>query len=220
MAVGTGLPSTPGTLGPSPGVPGVPRSIHVHIHTSDPGALIAVPSSSVSSPPRPFSFEEHVRIPAGGSGFTVRQLLERADPRNASHGGGAANDASGPARSNRSNNDAADGANSVPGSLPSGPTGMQGAFMTFDENGGMRVVPVRSRGAGHASSGNLGDPLLARFQHQFNFRPASNPPNDAPVAAAAAATYPPPSGSTDSPRQTDQARPGMEFHTWAALLCC
>lgn len=220
MAVGTGLPSTPGTLGPSPGVPGVPRSIHVHIHTSDPGALIAVPSSSVSSPPRPFSFEDHVRIPAGGPGFTVRQLLERADPRNASHGGGAPNDASGPARPNRSSNDAADGANAVPGSLSSGPTGMQGAFMTFDENGGMRVVPVRSRGAGHGPSANHGDSLFARLPQTFNFRPASNPPNDAPVAAA---TYPPPSASTDSPRQTDQASrslPGMEFGTWAAVLFC
>ncbi|KAG0585816.1 hypothetical protein KC19_2G041700 [Ceratodon purpureus] len=140
--------------------------------------------------------------PAGGPGFTVRQLLERADPRNASHGGGAPNDASGPARPNRSSNDAADGANAVPGSLSSGPTGMQGAFMTFDENGGMRVVPVRSRGAGHGPSANHGDSLFARLPQTFNFRPASNPPNDAPVAAA---TYPPPSASTDSPRQTDQA---------------
>ena len=218
--MGTGLPSTPGTLGPSLGVPGVPRSIHVHIHTSDPGALIAVPSSSVSSPLRPFSFEEHVRIPAGGTGFSVRQLLERADPRSASHAGAAPNDVSGPARLDRSSNDAADGAHSVPGGLPSGPTGMQGALMTFDENGAMRVVPVRSRGAGHPASGNHVDPLLARIQHQFNFRPASNPPNDTPVAPA---MYPPPSASTDSPRQMDQASrslPGMEFHAAALLRFC
>ena len=208
-AVGSGLPSSAGTLGPSPGVPGVPRSIHVHIHTSDPGALIAVPSSSVSSPPRPFSYEEHVRIPAGGTGFTVRQLLERAD-RNAAHGGGASNDASGAGRANRSSNDGGEGANPVAGSLSSGPSGMQGALMTFDENGAMRVVPVRSRG-GHAGSGNHGDPLLARFhQHQFNFRPGSSPPNE---AAGGGATYPPPSAPTDSPRQMDEASrslPGME----------
>lgn len=225
-AVGTGLPSTPGTLGPSPGVPGLPRSIHLHIHTIDPGTLIAVPSSSLSPPPRPSSFEEHVRVPAGG--FTVRQLLERADARNASHTGPAPNDSSGPARPNHSSTDTADGANSGQGSLPAGPTGMQGALMTFDENGAMRVVPVRSRGAVHPPSGHLHvpsghihvDPLLSRFQHQFNFRTASNLPNDTPVPAA---MYPLPSASTDSPRHMDQANrslPGMNFHSLALLGFC
>ena len=221
VAVGSGLPSSPGTLGPSPGVPGAPRSIHVHIHTSDPGALIAVPSSSVSAPPRAFSFEEHVRVPAGGSGLSMRQLLERGDPRNAAHGGAGANHGSGGGRANRWSNDGGNGANPVAGSLSSGPSGMQGALMTFDENGAMRVVPVRSRGGGHGPSGNNGDPLLARFQHQFNFRPVSNPPNLAPAGAGAAAPYPPASASSESPRQMDQASrslPGMQVHTRAPWL--
>nr|XP_024379069.1 uncharacterized protein LOC112283865 isoform X11 [Physcomitrium patens] len=114
LAVGTALPSPPGTLGPSPGVPGVSRSIHVHIHTSDPGALIAVPSSSLNSAPRQFSHEELVRIPAGGAGSTLRQFLERADHLIAPQSGAAPNDVGGSARPNRPRNEAADGANQAP----------------------------------------------------------------------------------------------------------
>lgn len=155
-----------------------------------------------------FSHVELVRIPAGGAGFTVRQLLERTDPRNASHGSAAPNDAGGPARANRSSNDAVDGSNPVPGSISSGPTGMQGALMTFDENGAVRVVPVRSRGAGHPPPSNPAD-LVSRFQHQFIVRPTSNPPNDISVPAV---TNSLPSASTDSSRHTYQSSrsiPGM-----------
>lgn len=131
----------------------------------------------------------------------MRQLLERADPRNASHGNASPNDAGGPARPNRSSNEAADGSNPVPASVSSGPTGMQGAFMTFDENGAVRVVPVRSRGAGHPLSSNHAD-LVSRFQHQFIVRPTSNPPNDISVPAA---TNSVPSASAESSRHFDQS---------------
>nr|XP_024378995.1 large proline-rich protein BAG6-like isoform X6 [Physcomitrium patens]XP_024379003.1 large proline-rich protein BAG6-like isoform X6 [Physcomitrium patens]XP_024379014.1 large proline-rich protein BAG6-like isoform X6 [Physcomitrium patens] len=210
LAVGTALPSPPGTLGPSPGVPGVSRSIHVHIHTSDPGALIAVPSSSLNSAPRQFSHEELVRIPAGGAGSTLRQFLERADHLIAPQSGAAPNDVGGSARPNRPRNEAADGANQAPGSAPPGPSGMQGALMTVDETGAVRVVPVRFRGGVHPPSGNTVDPLVSRFQQQFFVRPVSNSPNDTPVPAAA---NPVPPTSTDQSRQTDQASrntPGSE----------
>nr|XP_024403578.1 uncharacterized protein LOC112295797 isoform X6 [Physcomitrium patens] len=139
--------------------------------------------------------------PAGGAGFTVRQLLERADHRNTSHAGATSNDAGGPARPNRPSNEAADGANPVSDSVPSGFTGMQGTLMTLDENGAVRVVPVRSLGVGHPP-GTTAEHLGPRFQHQFIVRPASNPPNDASVAAAG---NPVPPVSSDSSRLTDQA---------------
>lgn len=219
LAVGTALPSPPGTLGPSPGVPGVSRSIHVHIHTSDPGALIAVPSSSLNSAPRQFSHEELVRIPAGGAGSTLRQFLERADHLIAPQSGAAPNDVGGSARPNRPRNEAADGANQAPGSAPPGPSGMQGALMTVDETGAVRVVPVRFRGGVHPPSGNTVDPLVSRFQQQFFVRPVSNSPNDTPVPAAA---NPVPPTSTDQSRQTDQASrntPGMLFLFFDSSVC-
>lgn len=138
----------------------------------------------------------------------MRQLLERADHRNTSHAGATSNDAGGPARPNRPSNEAADGANPVSDSVPSGFTGMQGTLMTLDENGAVRVVPVRSLGVGHPP-GTTAEHLGPRFQHQFIVRPASNPPNDASVAAAG---NPVPPVSSDSSRLTDQASrstPGM-----------
>jgi len=165
----------------------------INIYTFNPRAF---PSSSLSPPPRPSSFGGRVRGTAGGSGFTVRQLIERGDSRNAPHAGSASNDASGPTRPTTFSTYAADGANLGPGSLSPGPTGMQGASVTFDEDGAARVVPVRSRDAVHPPAGQVHvDPLLSRFQHQLNFRTGSSPPNATPATAA---IHPP-------PRQMDQA---------------
>lgn len=213
--VGTALPPPPtGTLGPSPGVPGAPRSIHIHIHTSDPGALSNSPPPSLTSAQRPFSSEEVVRNPAGPSGL-VRQLLERAsDTRSLqTFGGGAAqDDAVRPERLpvHAPNHPEGDN-NNTPSA---GPTAVQAALMTIDENGTMRVVPVRSRGSGHHS--NSFDPLLARIhQHQFVVRPASNNlPSDTATPGAAA--------PTDSARHMDttsRSVPGNIIFCVRACVC-
>jgi hypothetical protein len=91
---------------------------------------------------------------------------------------------------------------------------VQAALMTIDENGTMRVVPVRSRGSGHHS--NSFDPLLARIhQHQFVVRPASNNlPSDTTTPGAAA--------PTDSARHTDttsRSVPGNIYFCVHACVC-
>nr|XP_024379048.1 uncharacterized protein LOC112283865 isoform X9 [Physcomitrium patens] len=152
--------------------------------------------------------------PQTAGGLAVGTALpsppERADHLIAPQSGAAPNDVGGSARPNRPRNEAADGANQAPGSAPPGPSGMQGALMTVDETGAVRVVPVRFRGGVHPPSGNTVDPLVSRFQQQFFVRPVSNSPNDTPVPAAA---NPVPPTSTDQSRQTDQASrntPGSE----------
>lgn len=153
----------------------------------------------------------------------MRQILERADSRQ--HVGSALNDASGSNRLNPSSTDVADGSNSSLRNVPSGPTGMQGAFVTVDDNGAVRVVPVRSRGAVHLPLGHVHvpaghvhvDPLFSRFQRQFNFRTTYNPSSDPPVPSAA---NPLPSASSGSFRQMDQAGlilPGIIVHAFGAL---
>lgn len=150
----------------------------------------------------------------------MRQILERADSRQ--HVGSALNDASGSNRLYPPSTDVADGSNSSLGNVTSGPTGMQGAFVTVNDNGAVRVVPVRSRGAVHLPLGHVHvpaghvhvDPLFSRFQRQFNFRTASNPSIDTPAA------NPLPSASSGSFRHIDQAAlilPGIIVHAFGAL---
>lgn len=180
VSLATGLPTPAGTLGPSPNAVGAPRSIHVHIHTSDVGASSASPSPPLSSSSRQLSSEELARLAAGVPGLTVRQLLERVDQRTASQATSVSQDTGVIMRPNA---ETPEGASASVGITPN-PAGVQGAFMTFDENGAMRVVPVRSRtGSGHVHAhiplnpSNSFDPLLARFQHQFIARPASTTPH-------------------------------------------
>ncbi|CAM6036842.1 unnamed protein product [Sphagnum compactum] len=71
----------PVTQVPSPAVTGPPRSIHIHIHTSDLGAASALRSPSLSSPPPQQSAEELAHGASGTpGGVTVHQMPERADP--------------------------------------------------------------------------------------------------------------------------------------------
>ncbi|CAM6009484.1 unnamed protein product [Sphagnum balticum] len=71
----------PVTQVPSPAVTGPPRSIHIHIHTSDFGAASALRSPSLSSPPTQQSAEELAHGASGTpGGVTVHQMPEHADP--------------------------------------------------------------------------------------------------------------------------------------------
>ncbi|KAH8952191.1 hypothetical protein BDL97_09G071100 [Sphagnum fallax] len=71
----------PVTQVPSPAVTGPPRSVHIHIHTSDLGAVSALHSPSLSSPPPQQSAEELAHGASGTpGGVTVHQMPERADP--------------------------------------------------------------------------------------------------------------------------------------------
>ncbi|KAH9552019.1 hypothetical protein CY35_09G042800 [Sphagnum magellanicum] len=71
----------PVTQVPSPAVTGPPRSIHIHIHTSDLGAASTLRSPSLSSPPPQQSAEELAHGASGTpGGVTVHQMPERADP--------------------------------------------------------------------------------------------------------------------------------------------
>ncbi|CAK9237131.1 unnamed protein product [Sphagnum troendelagicum] len=71
----------PVTQVPPPAVTRPPRSIHIHIHTSDLGAASALRSLSLSSPPPQQSAEELAHGASGtAGGVTVHQMPEHADP--------------------------------------------------------------------------------------------------------------------------------------------
>ncbi|CAK9252221.1 unnamed protein product [Sphagnum jensenii] len=187
------LQPRPVTLAPSPAVAGTPRSIHIHIHTSDVGA----PSASPSPPPPPSAEEGgHVASGVPGSG-TVHQVLAHTD-------------VSGPSRTLpdtgitiRPVNESAGGTAATP--MPPAHTGVQGAIMTFDEHGAMRIVPVHSHAGSTPANprapfepGTHFHPMLARFQHHFAGQPFTVSRNvaAAPLVSQPAST-PPSSMETD-----------------------
>jgi hypothetical protein len=181
------LQPRPVTLAPSPAVAGTPRSIHIHIHTSDVGA----PSASPSPPPPPSAEEGgHVASGVPGSG-TVHQVLAHTDV------GGPSRTLPDTGITIRPVNESAGGTAATP--MPPAHTGVQGAIMTFDEHGAMRIVPVHSHAGSTPANprapfepGTHFHPMLARFQHHFAGQPFTVSRNAAaaPLVSQPASTPP------------------------------
>eukprot|EP00246_Nothoceros_aenigmaticus_P014451 TRINITY_DN5484_c0_g1_i7.p1 TRINITY_DN5484_c0_g1~~TRINITY_DN5484_c0_g1_i7.p1 ORF type:complete len:1102 (+),score=235.74 TRINITY_DN5484_c0_g1_i7:22-3306(+) len=146
-----------GVLGPGPDAMLGPRSIDIHIQTSDPGLASASPSSSPSpSPLQQPASRTLVGITSGAPSLTMRQFFERVEAASGGHDGnvdpGAAVLAPG-AEENLSMRQLIERAAEQRAQVDqaaqggSGGTGgqMQGAIMTFEDNGAVRVHPVRAR---------------------------------------------------------------------------
>jgi hypothetical protein len=198
----------PVTQVPSPAVTGPPRSVHIHIHTSDLGAVSALRSPSLSSPPPQQSAEELAHGASGTpGGVTVHQMPERADP-------------SGPSRTLPDTGIAIHTVNGGAGGttgafMPPAHTGVQGAIMTFDEHGAVRVAPMNLP-AGSTSGHLQGSfeastpvhPLLARFQHQFAGQPSMVSQNPAAVPLVSQPAITPPVAVSRQPDPTTDGQQG------------
>ncbi|KAL2614169.1 hypothetical protein R1flu_025861 [Riccia fluitans] len=197
LPVGASQPSG-GIVGPTLG----PRSINIHIHTSD----LRLPSGAPSSPTPSSSQRPPPRavagVTSGAPALTVRQVTERTDAANVENGlrqifirGESANAAQQP------------GGETNPQTVTA--TAVQGAIMTFNENGAVRVVPVRTRPAatarGATSAGNGSNDvnpttLLARFQQQLeSLQQRSTPQTSAPGSSTA--------GTNSSTQDTNASLP-------------
>ncbi|KAH9552024.1 hypothetical protein CY35_09G042800 [Sphagnum magellanicum] len=198
----------PVTQVPSPAVTGPPRSIHIHIHTSDLGAASTLRSPSLSSPPPQQSAEELAHGASGTpGGVTVHQMPERADP-------------SGPSRTLPDTgitiHTVNGGAGGTTGAfMPPAHTGVQGAIMTFDEHGAVRVAPMNLP-AGSTSGHPQGSfeantpvhPLLARFQHQFAGQPSMVSQNPAAVPLVSQPAITPPVAVSRQPDPMTDSQQG------------
>ncbi|OAE30455.1 hypothetical protein AXG93_2121s1290 [Marchantia polymorpha subsp. ruderalis] len=189
LPVGTSQPSG-GIVGPTLG----PRSINIHIHTSD----LRLPSGAPSPSPSPSSPQRPppravAGVTPGAPGSNVRQVMERAEAGTAEHGltvRQIIERAEAVSAAQQANAEMNNQAASV------GP--VQGAIMTFNENGAMRVVPVRSRPAAGAhinvTAGNPANDasataLLARFQQQLESLQQRPGPQSASADASSVGTH-------------------------------
>ncbi|CAM6106813.1 unnamed protein product [Calypogeia fissa] len=209
-----------GIVGPSLG----PRSINIHIHTSD--LRLPSPSPSATPPPQQPPPRAVIGVTSGAPVLTVRNLIERADASNPEHALTVrqiierAEAASGVQQGNADLNSQATAGGAV-----------QGAIMTFNENGAMRVVPVRTRTAAvpiatSSHTGNEGDamfqPLVARLQQQLGSaqhgRSGSTPPGSTTSAATniagstSSGEHPPSSVSSPS------VRAQVHIQAWAPSI--
>ncbi|KAL3698961.1 hypothetical protein R1sor_016983 [Riccia sorocarpa] len=180
-----------------------PRSINLHIHTSD----LRLPSGAPSSPTPSSSQRPPPRavagVASGAPGLAVRQATERTDGANMENG----------LRQILVNNAAQQGSGET---NPQGATAgaVQGAIMTFNENGAVRVVPVRTRtsatarggaSAGTASNDLNATTLLARFQQQLESlqQQRSTPHSSAPSSSTA--------GTNSSAQETNASLPSTNM---------
>jgi hypothetical protein len=107
--------------------------------------------------------------------------------------------------------------------MPPAHTGVQGAIMTFDEHGAMRIVPVHSHTGSTPANprapfepGTHFHPMLARFQHHFAGQPFTVSRNAAatPLVSQPASTPPVAVSRQPNPITDDQQGEKRQFEVF------
>ncbi|KAJ7519059.1 hypothetical protein O6H91_20G021000 [Diphasiastrum complanatum] len=164
---GSAQPSGPGSPWPGSGLG--PRSVNIHIHTSDLGGFLS--SASDGSPPN--NQQNSTGATATDTSSTLEQHLEAA---NRVSNVDVGERAPAPQDNDRAASSSGAQAGNTEPILQLSP--VQGAIMIMQENGAMRMLPMRTRSAGvgvrptttttttegAGTSGMLFHPLIPRFQ--------------------------------------------------------
>lgn len=214
-----------GVSGPAPGPSLGPRSNDIHIQTSD----LGIASESPSSSPSPSTLQQQpasrtlVGISSGAPSLTMRQFFERVEAANGGHTGiadpggarptGADDNLSMRQLIERAAEYRAQAGNADQTAQGPGASGghMQGAIMTFEDNGAVRVHPVRTRptsgsgGAQRTVSGTIHTRVASEnggvsVHHPFVARLRDNSPQ---VSQRSPGTGPSPAGGSGISPQSE-----------------